>query len=143
MTSKSAFDRQYLLRAGVGFHGHLGPYLAVGLRMGMTAVQMLKPKGLHELSATVWTRTSPPQSCILDGIQVSSGCTLGKGNIRVRESRRTKARFQKGNRTVLIGLTERVIALLSELSEQTPQHELQEIAISLYRMPDRELLVSI
>ena len=141
MTRKSASSKQYLLKAGVGFHGHLGPYLVFGLRIGMIAVRILKPKRLHELSATVWTRKSPPQSCVLDGIQVSSGCTLGKGNIRVKESRRTKARFRKGRRTVLIGLTEKTTTLLSGIAEETPQRKVEKIARLLYEMPDRELFV--
>jgi len=136
---KKRSSTQGLLKAGVDFHGHLGPYLVLGLRMGMVAVEMLKPKGLHELSATVWTETSPPQSCILDGIQVSSSCTLGKGNIRVKESRRTKARFRKGNRIVVIGPTEKATRLLSRISADSPQLELQKIALALDRMPERKL----
>jgi formylmethanofuran dehydrogenase subunit E len=140
MKRKSS-SRQMLLKVGVEFHGHLGPYLVLGLRMGATAVQMLKPKGLHGLAATVWTRTLPPQSCVLDGIQVSSGCTLGKRNIRVIKSKRTKARFRSADRTLIIEPTEKAMELLSRISKDTRQQAVQEIAIALHRMPDRELFM--
>lgn len=67
-----------------------------------SAVHKLGPKRLHEMSATVWTRNSLPQSCVLDGIQVSSGCTFGKRNITVKESaqERTRVEFRKGGRTI-------------------------------------------
>lgn len=133
---KPSSSKQDLLKAGIDFHGHLGPYLVFGLRMGTIAVQQLKPKHIHELSATVWTRTSPPQSCVLDGIQISSSCTLGKGNIRVKESQRTKARFRTGNHTLVIEPTEKAQALLSRVSRRSPQLEVQKIALALHRMPD-------
>ena len=132
--------RERRLKTAVHFHGHLGPYLVFGLRMGMIAVQMLDPKGLHELSATVWTGKSPPQSCVLDGVQVSSGCTLGKGNIKAKESRRMKATFRKGKRTVVIEPTEKATKLLSRVSRDSPEL-VQEIAFALHRMPDRELFI--
>ena len=127
-----------LLEAGVKFHGHLGPYLVLGLRMGVIAVRILKPKGLHELSVRVWTKKTPPQSCLLDGIQVSSGCTLGKGNVRVEAAEHVRATFRRGRRSVLIEPTENIKALLANVSEQPPAR-LGETARVLYRMPDPEL----
>jgi len=127
-----------LLEAGVKFHGHLGPYLVLGLRMGVVAVRILKPKGLHELSLRVWTKKTPPQSCLLDGIQVSSGCTLGKGSVRVEASGRTRAVFRKGRRSVLIEPTEKITALLAKVSKQPPAR-IRETARVLYRTSDREL----
>jgi formylmethanofuran dehydrogenase subunit E len=131
---------QQLLESGVDFHGHLGPYLVLGLRMGRHAVRKLRPKRLHEMSAIVWTRNLPPQSCVLDGIQISSGCTFGKRNISVKESNRTRAEFRKGRRTVAIEPTQKAATILSRVSAVSPHSELREIALTLYRMPDRELL---
>jgi formylmethanofuran dehydrogenase subunit E len=130
-----------LLQEGVRFHGHLGPYLALGLRMGIVAVRVLKPKALHELSVKVWTKKTPPQSCLLDGIQVSSGCTLGKGNVRVEAAEHIRATFRRGRRSVLIEPTEKITALLAKVSEQSPAR-LRETARILYRMPDRELFTT-
>jgi formylmethanofuran dehydrogenase subunit E len=139
MRKKPFSNRQDLLRVGIDFHGHLGPFLVFGLRMGRVAVQRLKPKHIHELSATVWTKTSPPQSCVLDGIQVSSGCTLGKGNIRVEKSQRTKVKFWARDRALVIEPSKKAQALLSGVSHRSPELEVREIALALHRMSDRDL----
>ena len=67
------------------FHGHLGPYAVIGYKMGEIANQVLGPDSFSK-KAIVWTGTTPPVSCIIDGIQMSSGCTLGKGNISVNSA---------------------------------------------------------
>jgi formylmethanofuran dehydrogenase subunit E len=82
----------------------------------------------------------PPQSCVLDGVQVSSGCTFGKRNITVKESKHTRVEFRKGSRTIAIEPTEMAVAMLSRVSAGAPEPVLREIALTLYRMPDRELL---
>ena len=71
-----------LLAAGGRFHGHIGPFLAIGLRMGLAANERLgrDPMGMK---AVVMVEGHPPRSCVLDGIQYSTGCTMGKGNISV------------------------------------------------------------
>jgi formylmethanofuran dehydrogenase subunit E len=128
---------QQLLESGVSFHGHLGPYLVLGLRMGREAVRKLRPKRLHEMSVTVWTGNFPPQSCVVDGIQVASGCTFGKRNITVKKSNITKARFRKGRRTITIAPTKKAVSILSRVSSHS---KIREISLALYRMPNRELL---
>ncbi|RLG60326.1 formylmethanofuran dehydrogenase [Candidatus Geothermarchaeota archaeon] len=68
------------------FHGHLGPFLILGCRMGLIARKKLRPKGIHDLQALVRVSMRTPFSCVLDGIQFSSSCTLGKGNLKVVDS---------------------------------------------------------
>jgi len=63
------------------FHGHLGPYVVLGYRMSKLALIKLKAGGHFDVSAEVFTVLEPPCSCIIDGIQLGSGCTLGKRNI--------------------------------------------------------------
>lgn len=64
------------------FHGHLGPYAVIGYKMGVIANEKLGANPFDK-QVQVKTGTTPPLSCIIDGIQYSSGCTLGKGNISV------------------------------------------------------------
>ena len=76
-----------ILNHAARFHGHLGPWLALGLRAGRRATKLLKATPF-QLKAVVHCPRRTPHSCFIDGIQVGSGCTLGKGNIRhVRSSR--------------------------------------------------------
>ena len=63
------------------FHGHDGPFLALGYRLGRHAVRLLKPRGIMDLKITVKTRIEKPFTCIVDGLQCSTFATLGKGNL--------------------------------------------------------------
>jgi len=74
------------------FHGHIGPYAVIGYRMGLIAKKKLGSNPFSK-NAVVWTGTTPPISCIVDGIQISSGCTYGKGNIIVKNKGIAKAEF--------------------------------------------------
>ena len=78
------------------FHGHLGPYAIIGYKMGKVANTKLGSDPFSK-KVVVWTGTTPPLSCIIDGIQMSSGCTLGKGNISVRHDGIPKAQFTDNN----------------------------------------------
>jgi len=68
------------------FHGHLGPYVVLGYRMGMIALERTGSRGHFEISAEVHSVLRPPRSCLIDGVQLGSGCTLGKRNISVEET---------------------------------------------------------
>ena len=70
-----------MLKRAIDFHGHLGPYLILGLLMGDLAINKLKCKRHFGIKAIVKGAEHKPKSCLIDGIQVSTGCTYGKGNI--------------------------------------------------------------
>lgn len=130
-----------LLRSAVRFHGHLGPFLVLGLRIGLLATRRLQPRGIHGMSATIWVKQTPPRSCLLDGIQVSSGCTLGKGNIEVRNASIIQARFRKGDRSIVIRPTGSAMQLLTTVTQNAPENELREVALSMGKMSDQDLFV--
>jgi len=138
---RSMYLSRNLLKSAASFHGHLGPYLVLGLRMGLVAVRTLRPHGHRELSATIWTKQSPPNSCLLDGIQISSGCTLGKGNLRVKNAFQLQARFLRGNRSLVMKPTREAAKLLVAISRPTTQNRLRRLAFSLGSMSDRDLLI--
>ncbi|MFZ7104186.1 MAG: FmdE family protein [Peptococcaceae bacterium] len=62
----------------VKFHGHTCPGLALGVRASMIALEKLAVDRAQdeELVAVVET-----DACGVDGVQVITGCTLGKGNL--------------------------------------------------------------
>jgi formylmethanofuran dehydrogenase subunit E len=74
------------------FHGHIGPYVVIGYRMGLIANNRLGSDPFLK-KAIVWTGLVPPISCIVDGIQISSGCTYGKGTISVKNEGIAKVEF--------------------------------------------------
>ncbi len=89
MATESPEDALRLLER---FHGHLGPFVVLGYRMGSAARRELGA-GPFDLRAEVMTGTTPPVSCLVDGIQMGACCTLGKGSISVRAEGRPEAVF--------------------------------------------------
>ncbi|MFO7674763.1 MAG: formylmethanofuran dehydrogenase subunit E family protein [bacterium] len=84
-----------LLDLAARFHGHLGPWLALGLRAGLHARRAVSADPFC-LTAVVRCPGRTPYTCFLDGVQFGSGCTLGKGNIRhLRAARHLVAEFRR------------------------------------------------
>ena len=72
------------LTTAVQIHGHLGPAIIFGCRVGMAALDAVGAQGYFDVEVTAQGPfAKPPQSCILDGLQISTGATLGKRNISV------------------------------------------------------------
>ncbi len=64
------------------FHGHVGPNVAMGARMGEHAITVHKIPKYFGLTVVVECPAEPPGSCIIDGLQAATGATMGKKNIR-------------------------------------------------------------
>jgi formylmethanofuran dehydrogenase subunit E len=86
-------DLAALIERGTEMHGHLGPFLVAGIRMGLLALDLLGSPGYFGIEAKSETGSVPPVSCLADGIQIGSGCTTGKGNLRLVAGGRPRARF--------------------------------------------------
>ncbi len=65
------------------FHGHLGPFAMLGYRAGRLALYELAAPSHFGVRARVECPAHTPESCFVDGIQYSTGCTLGKCNIEM------------------------------------------------------------
>ena len=90
---------QELLDRAAAFHGHLGPWLALGLKAGTHARRAIS-RNPFCLKAAVHCPGRTPYTCFVDGIQFGSGCTLGKGNIRhLRAARGTWVEFTHRDET--------------------------------------------
>lgn len=70
------------LKEAEKFHGHLGPYLVLGILAGELALEKLKCKKYFGLEIKIWGAAKKPKSCLIDGLQLSTGATYGKGNIQ-------------------------------------------------------------
>lgn len=76
------------LQTAVQVHGHLGPAIVVGIRLGEAGRNAVKAQGYFDLEVLAeGPFASPPQSCLLDGLQIATGATLGKRNLQVAESK--------------------------------------------------------
>lgn len=67
------------------FHEHLGIYSILGAKMGLRAREYFHV-GIDELTIQSYAGQTPPLSCMNDGLQVSTGATLGHGTIQVSDS---------------------------------------------------------
>ncbi|MBS3968804.1 MAG: TraR/DksA C4-type zinc finger protein [Clostridia bacterium] len=83
-----------LWQKAVEFHGHACPGLAYGVRAGALALEKLAygRAADEELIAIVET-----DSCSIDGIQVVTGCTLGKGNLIFKDHGKSAFTFALRN----------------------------------------------
>lgn len=77
-------DANEYLEAGLRLHGHKCPAMSMGLRAGAAAMNRLGAARAKdkELSAVVELGDDHCSHCFADGIQMVTGCTFGKGNLR-------------------------------------------------------------
>ena len=100
------------------FHGHLGPYVVIGYRMGKLARERFAGK----MTAVVFTGSHPPMSCLIDGVQFTTGCTLGKNNIFVRDGHLPVVHFIDSSKTLEVRLLdserERIDGIMTKHNEE-------------------------
>ena len=118
------------------FHGHLGPYAVIGYKMGVIAKQVLGSDPFDK-EAVVCTGSQPPLSCVIDGVQIGSGCTLGKGNIKIKNLGEAKAEFtNKKGKKIEITLKSYI---RNEIDSTVTESNITEYSKQLYEKPDDEL----
>ncbi len=76
-------DDVEILDQTLAFHGHRCWASAAGVRLGLAAMRALDVSraGAKELHASVEIGDYHGGMCFGDGVQVTTGCTFGKGNI--------------------------------------------------------------
>lgn len=139
------------------FHGHLGPWATAGLRAGMAGRRAVEADGYFDvLVVAVGPFVKPPQSCFLDGLQVSTGATLGKRNLKWVNADEIVVRFEntKTGKVAEVRLTEKLINLLASIKpapkatgpardegDHGSKHlSLEDIARKIANIPEPELV---
>jgi len=118
------------------FHGHIGPYAIVGYKMGEIANKTLGSDPFTK-KVVAWTGTTPPLSCIIDGLQISSGCTMGKGNILVKQESSPKVQFTN-NEGKKIEITLKPI-IKQEIDTTVTEENIVSFSEKFYQRTDQEL----
>jgi formylmethanofuran dehydrogenase subunit E len=120
------------------FHGHVGPYVVLGYRTGRLAIDRL---GVNAFSmrAEVRAGTRPPMSCYVDGVQLGSGCTLGKGNITAGDEETVEARFTTDDGGHLHVRTRPEV--LERLGPRLAPEDLQRTSEEFISMSDDDLFI--
>jgi formylmethanofuran dehydrogenase subunit E len=114
------------------FHGHLGPYAVLGYRMGLIARRRFPQK----IFAIVHSGTKRPLSCLADGVQMSSCCTLGKSNITVREDGEARVEFSDGSGHMEFST---LPAVRAEVDGKCTHDNEEAMALHLYLAPEEQL----
>jgi formylmethanofuran dehydrogenase subunit E len=143
----------------VQFHGHLGPMAVAGARLGMAGLRAADAKGFFDVEVACEGQfAKPPHSCFLDGVQISTGATLGKRNLSVQNAENAlivRVKNTTTGKTVAIRPTAKLLNLLglSSNAAKTPAKEpdhpaqtghddraLERVAREIAALPDEETL---
>ena len=123
-------------------HGHLGPFLVIGVRIGIIAKRILNfsIEGNSKLQAEAKIPLLTPFSCILDGIQATTSCTIGNQKLRIENSKKEIAvhfKLQNSERKLKVLVNPKMIEkLLNRISEDDPN---EKLAWEIARMPESQL----
>ncbi len=131
-------NNRITLKEAIKFHGHLGPYLVLGILAGELAVKKLKSKKYFDLAVKVWGANKKPKSCLIDGLQLSTGATYGKENIEKLNSSIIKMEFRNllNHKEIILKLTDK---LVEELKKTNRHKDSEILAKRLYKTDHAKL----
>jgi len=110
--------------------------------MGNTAERILNTNAmqLKKLEATVKIPLLTPFSCVLDGIQVTTHCTVGNQKLRIENSQKEIAacfELQNSDRTLKVSVNPKIVEeLMNEISKGSSN---EELAQKIASMPENQL----
>jgi formylmethanofuran dehydrogenase subunit E len=80
--SAGAETKDEWITLGARIHGGFGPFIPVGIRIGLDAVDKLKP-GPRDLVVTYYNGAKPPCPCIADGVMIATHASPGQGSLQI------------------------------------------------------------
>jgi len=134
-----------IVREAADFHGHLGPFLVIGVRMGLIGLREIKTtRGDPKLQATTIVKRSVPFSCAIDGIQVTTQCTVGNGRLKLKSTLETVcAEFKlNGERQVTVILKPRKFEeLKGAMPKSARSYKNIKLAREVASSPEEDLFI--
>ena len=126
------------LEEAVRFHGHLGPFLVLGLRIGDLAIKRLGAKRHFGVFVRVKGASKRPKSCLIDGLQLATGATFGKGNIdKIPGPRIIVSIKNLKNKTKIVFRLKKELSI--RLDRLKTHEESEKMARILFKSPASEL----
>jgi len=128
----------------IDFHGHLGPFLVIGVRMGIIGIRELGLKNDDELRVTAHLKYSIPISCVVDGLQVTTRCTIGNQKLKLIDSSDIAAKFILHNgKEVAITVNPAAYDKLKSqlLSEKNSPKEVGHLAKQIASISEEDLFI--
>ncbi|MCX7919270.1 MAG: formylmethanofuran dehydrogenase subunit E family protein [bacterium] len=134
-------NEKKLLNQLIQFHGHLGPYLVLGYRMGAIGLRETNAKKYFGVNIAVHCPNKPPVRCLIDGLQFATGATYGKANICITKFTDTVKVVIKNTttkKTVTISFNPKWYQLFKQ--NLTPdEEEMNVLSYTILRAPEQEL----
>ncbi|MCK4668664.1 hypothetical protein E3J49_03855 [Candidatus Bathyarchaeota archaeon] len=145
-TAKSEINEELtsLIEKAADFHGHLGPFLVIGVRMGSSAKKVFNENAgeSDELRVTARLPLLTPFSCILDGIQATTRCTVGNQKLRMENSQEKIAVYfeqENSDKTLRLHVNPKIIEYLKNRYSERASNE--ELAQEIASMPQSQLFI--
>ena len=116
-------DLKTLVERARDIHGHLGPFLVLGVKMGVAGMKRLGIKeNMLQLHIEAEMPRQIPYTCTLDGIQATTQCTFGNQRLVFKEANLPiiSAKFSLKNpkKQVIISLRDEILqTLMKKLKE--------------------------
>jgi len=142
--SKTSLELTSLIKKAADFHGHLGPFLVIGVRIGILAKKILNVNAGENSILRITARLPllTPFSCILDGIQVITQCTVGNQKLRIENSQaKVIVCFEQQDldTKLRIHVNPKIIKELKEGYSEGASNE--ELAREIASMPESRLFI--
>lgn len=128
-------------------HRHLGIWSIVGAKMGIRAREILAAP-FDEIDVVSYAGYKPPYSCLTDGLQVSTGASLGRGAITVTHLNEPSADFIFKGRRITLKAKPEVVKIIEGIIKdyskkygfQSPRYfqELDKISVEYWLKLDRK-----
>lgn len=144
---KEKMNKRYdsILKKAEEFHGHLGPFLVIGIKMGLVGLGRVEATKGSSLAVTASLPLRVPFSCIIDGLQITTKCTIGNQKLTLRESEKIQAEFKRkdnGQKTVVALNQSTFEKLKSQLLQETlPDEKVRKLAWKVATIPETELFL--
>ena len=134
------------IRRAAEFHGHLGPFLVLGVKMGLIGMKKLKIEAnARQLRIEAELPRQIPYTCTLDGLQAVTQCTFGNQKLSLKEAKSpvisTKFDADNGEKRVFICVKNEVLqTLMEKLQKAKGDTATQEkLAWMIASMPEDKL----
>jgi len=144
LKAKISEELTSLIKKAADFHGHLGPFLVIGVRMGTLTKKILNVNAGEgsKLRVTAWLPLLTPFSCIIDGIQATTQCTIGNQKLKMENSQ-TKIivyfELKNSYKALRIHVDPKIIKELKNRYSEGASNE--ELAQEIAAIPESQLFV--
>lgn len=139
------------VKNAASFHGHIGPFLVVGVRIGLVALSRLQQEPhanslQFSLRASLKVPLRTPFSCIIDGVQSTTKCTVGNQRLKLQNSQPSDitASFWIAPDSWRVTVTVKesfITSLERELAVNPSDSRLRELAYKVAALPEEHIFI--